>query len=152
MTDQKEKPTEESVQVLHEFKCSSCNINEKAHYKGTNPPFSRNIVLKYPSYVMKDPFSPPGKGEILVLGADCNICEKSVCISKNCSIFYHKTYCLDCAYQNVDSFPIEIKNKVQCQRGNYDFVLFSHKEPLAYFLFTRQVTGIMTCLDGNFCG
>lgn len=87
------KPKEEPV--VYDFQCISCELNEKAHYKGSCPPFSRNILLKYPSYVMKDPFSPPGKGEILVLGSDCSVCEKPVCINKECSFFYSKTYCLD---------------------------------------------------------
>lgn len=106
------KPKEDSVPVVHDFKCSSCNINEKAHYKGTSPPFSRNIDLKYPSYIMKDPFSPPGKGEILILGADCASCDKTVCVNKKCSLFYLKTYCLDCAQRSIEKFPVEIRNKV----------------------------------------
>ncbi|VVC94830.1 unnamed protein product [Leptidea sinapis] len=53
--------TKEEDLVVYDFICTSCNLTEKAHYKGTNPPFSRNISLKYPSYIMKDPFSPPGK-------------------------------------------------------------------------------------------
>lgn len=105
------KKTEEPP-TLYEFVCTSCNLNEKANYKGTSPPFSRNIDLKYPSYVMKDPFSPPGKGEILVLGADCTRCNNSVCISKDCSVFYQKMYCMDCALNSVDDFPVEIKNKL----------------------------------------
>lgn len=106
------KPKEEAVQIIYDFKCTSCNMDEKAHYKGTTPPFSRNIVLKYPSYVMKDPFSPPGKGEIMVFGADCAICNKPVCISKECSLFYLKTYCLSCVYDSIDKFPTEIKSKI----------------------------------------
>lgn len=111
MGDSKAK-VEDATPVLHNFICSSCSMVEKVHYKGSTPPFSRNIVLKYPSYVMKDPFSPPGKGEILILGSDCASCEKPVCISKECSIFYLKTYCLDCALRDVDSFPIEIRLKL----------------------------------------
>ncbi|XP_061721534.1 cysteine-rich DPF motif domain-containing protein 1 [Cydia pomonella] len=104
------KPKEEPI--LYEFACSSCNLAETADYKGTSPPFSRNIDLKYPSYVMKDPFSPPGKGEILVLGADCVKCNKPVCIGKDCSLFYLKMYCLDCAQNSAEEFPVEIKSKI----------------------------------------
>ncbi|KOB73456.1 hypothetical protein OBRU01_10720, partial [Operophtera brumata] len=103
------KTKEEAVQIVYDFKCSNCNLNEKAHYKGQKPPFSRNIVLRHPSYVMKDPFSPPGKGEILVIGSDCAICDKPVCISKDCSLFYIKSYCLDCANKHYETFPVEIK-------------------------------------------
>ena len=105
-------PKEEPEHIVYDFKCTSCGIDEKPHYKGTNPPFSRNIVLKYPSYVMKDPFSPPGKGEILVLGSDCVNCEQNVCISKECSLFYKKMYCLDCANKLLETFPVEIKSKI----------------------------------------
>lgn len=108
----KEIPKEELVHIVYDFKCSSCDMEEKVQYKGTKPPFSRNIALKHPSYVMKDPFSPPGKGEILVLGADCAICENSVCISKECSLFYNQAYCLQCAYKCIETFPAEIKTKL----------------------------------------
>lgn len=111
------KVKEEPVQITHDFQCALCDFKEKAHYKGTNPPFSRNIVLKYPSYVMKDPFSPPGKGEILVLGADCSRCERPVCINKECSMFFKKTFCLDCARTSIEIFPVEIKNKVVQVKG-----------------------------------
>lgn len=120
MADNKQQTEskEETAPIVHEFTCSACDLNEKAHYKGTSPPFSRNIVLKYLSYVMKDPFSPPGKGEILVLGADCALCEKQVCINKECSLFYLKMYCLDCCLKSVDKFPVEIRNKLmQAKRG-----------------------------------
>lgn len=100
---------EEPVHSVYDFHCSACGINEKAHYKGISPPFSRNVVLKYPSYVMKDPFSPPGKGEILVLGADCSLCDKTVCINKECSLFFIKNFCLDCVQKNIEQFPAEIK-------------------------------------------
>ncbi|CAG4986468.1 unnamed protein product [Colias eurytheme] len=98
--------------VHYDFTCTGCGLIEKAHYKGTNPPFSRNIELKYSSYIMKDPFSPPGKGEIMVIGADCATCDKAVCIGKECSIFYCKSYCLQCAKASIDNFPAEIKSKI----------------------------------------
>lgn len=107
-----EKTKEEPVHIVYEFKCSICGLNENAQYKGTKPPFSRNVVLKHSSYVMKDPFSPPGKGEILVLGADCAVCENPICISKECSLFYNKTYCLECAHKCLNTFPAEIKTKI----------------------------------------
>lgn len=111
MADDK-KPKEEVVQLVYDFKCSSCAMEEKAHYKGKNPPFSRNLSLKYPSYIMKDPFSPPGKGEILVLGSDCTVCGISVCINKECSFFYLKMYCIPCALKLNETFPIEVKSKL----------------------------------------
>ncbi|KPJ18089.1 UPF0595 protein CG11755 [Papilio machaon] len=106
----------EEKELVYDFNCVSCNLNEKAHYKGTKPPFSRNIILKYPSYVMKDPFSPPGKGEVLMLGADCAICDKPVCISKECSIFYMKLFCINCAKQSLEKFPVEIQSKINSNK------------------------------------
>ncbi|CAK1583473.1 unnamed protein product [Parnassius mnemosyne] len=124
------KSNVDSVEVGYEFTCTSCSLSEKAHYKGTKPPFSRNIVLKYPSYVMKDPFSPTGKGEILMLGSDCSICDRPVCISKDCSIFYKQIFCLNCAQNSIEKFPVEIKVKInQCKKYityiiNLTFVLY----------------------------
>lgn len=108
---EKDSPSSSTPEV-YDFKCSMCDLHEKAEYKGTAPPFSRNIILKYPSYVMRDPFSPPGKGEILVLGADCTMCEKPVCVAKECSLFYLKSYCLECVEKNNEQFPSEIKAKL----------------------------------------
>lgn len=109
MDDTKTKVEEHE---FYDFICVSCKLSEKAHYKGTKPPFSCNVVLKYPSYVMKDPFSPPGKGEVLMLGADCAICEKTVCISKECSVFCMKLFCINCAKQSLEKFPVEIQGKI----------------------------------------
>lgn len=104
---------EDSIKLYEDFLCTVCGMKEKVHYKGCTPPFSRGVILKYQSYVMKDPFSPPGKGEILVLGADCDICGKSVCIGKECSLFYLKHYCLQCVNKNLNIFPLEIQAKVK---------------------------------------
>lgn len=112
MGENKEKKVGETSAELQDFKCSICNLHEKVHYKGTSPPFSRGTVLKYSSYVMKDPFSPPGKGEILVLGGDCCVCGNPVCINKDCSLFYSKMFCINCALQNITSFPLEIQQKL----------------------------------------
>lgn len=98
--------------VSYDFRCSRCDLKEQVNYRGTQPPFSRNVELKYTSYVMKDPFCPPGKGEILVIGSDCAICNKAVCINKECSIFYCKIYCLACAKTHIEKFPLEIKSKI----------------------------------------
>lgn len=110
---QSKESKDESAPETYNFKCTACGMTEEAHYKGTNPPFSRKIELKHPSYVMKDPFSPPGKGEILVLGGDCDLCQKPVCISKQCSMFYLKTYCLECVRSSLDKFPPELTSKLK---------------------------------------
>ena len=41
---------------------------------------------------MKNPFKNEG---FLIIGGNCSICEKKVCIDQQCSIFYSKRYCFD---------------------------------------------------------
>ncbi|XP_044013609.1 cysteine-rich DPF motif domain-containing protein 1 [Aphidius gifuensis] len=92
------------------FECSSCKLYEKFDYKGTKPPFARNILFLEDCYVMKDPFSLPNRGEVLVIGGDCSICNKQIC--SNCSIFYAKRFCNECLTNNVDKFPVQLITKI----------------------------------------
>lgn len=103
------------------FKCELCRFNELCEYKGTSPPFAKKIELREECYVMQDPFSPPpGKLSdksnseyFIVLGADCVECHRMVCAAETCSIFYAQTFCLQCAYQRVKQFPLEIQSKIR---------------------------------------
>lgn len=113
MDSSKTKDDGSQAVITHAFVCARCGLSETIHYKGKNPPFSRKTELKYPSYVMKDPFSPPGNGEILIMGSDCAICEEPVCVDKQCSLFYLRTYCLECVKKTVDKLPQEITNKLK---------------------------------------
>ena len=63
--------------------------------------------------VVEEEMPTPGKGEVLILGADCAICGRTVCISKECSIFYLKMYCLQCVQNSIDIFPIELTKKIK---------------------------------------
>ncbi|XP_011306550.1 cysteine-rich DPF motif domain-containing protein 1, partial [Fopius arisanus] len=92
------------------FKCFRCSLEERFDYKGTKPPFSRAIVYLEECYIMKDPFTPPNKGQVLVLGGDCSICGQSVCLS--CSIFYAKRFCKECANNN-DNLPKQLQSKIK---------------------------------------
>ena len=70
---------------------------------------------------MRDPFVDGGCGAIII-GADCCVCNASVCISsvgrttslkpyffsQECSFFYGKRYCKSCALNNLDHFPGDI--------------------------------------------
>lgn len=95
------------------FKCKSCNLKEKVDYKGSKPGFARSVILKEDSYVMKDPFSSTRKGQILIIGSDCSVCDQMVCQDKDCSIFYTKTFCILCAKKNIKYFPVTMQNKIK---------------------------------------
>lgn len=92
------------------WKCFCCNLEEYYNYKGCKPPFAKHLLFTEDCYIMKDPFSPPGKGEILVLGADCSICNKTVCME--CSFYYTKRFCKKCALKNIKNFPIMFEKKI----------------------------------------
>ncbi|KAK0087121.1 hypothetical protein PV325_001730 [Microctonus aethiopoides] len=93
------------------FRCEFCSLVEHYHYKGLKPPFARDILFNENCYIMKDPFSLPNKGEVLILGGDCSICNKSVCL--DCSIFYTKRFCQECVAKNIDNLPSQLKNKMK---------------------------------------
>lgn len=103
------------------FKCENCGFVAVCNYKGTTPPFSKNIKFTEECYVMQDPFSPPpgnatsksNSEYFIVIGADCCSCTKVVCAATTCSLFYQKSYCFDCAHQSITSFPLEIQSKIR---------------------------------------
>lgn len=121
----KPQPAESEPVPKKNFRCDFCPLNEWCEFKGTSPPFARQIRFAEDCYVMKDPFSPaPGPHSnktnseyVLVLGADCALCHRSVCKAAECSIFYGKTFCLSCASNSeyIKSFPLEIQTKIKKQ-------------------------------------
>lgn len=123
--DATQPPVESEPIPKINFSCDFCPLNEWCEFKGTNPPFARQIRFAEECYVMKDPFSPaPGPHSnktnseyVLVLGADCALCHRSVCKAAECSIFYGKTFCLTCACSSeyIKSFPLEIQTKIKKQ-------------------------------------
>ena len=131
------------------FKCSMCDLYTKYEYFGTRPverhllnkPYEEltpdqqkerlkindsiklkkeSIVLLENSYVCDDPFSVLKSSNYLVLGADCSVCKKMVCVDSQCSFFYYKKrFCLNCAkvYANEENesaqeFPLELRNEI----------------------------------------
>lgn len=118
-------PAETEPEPKINFRCDFCSLNEWCEFKGTHPPFARQIRFAEECYVMKDPFSPaPGPHSnktnseyVLVLGADCVLCHRNVCKAAECSIFYGKTFCLSCAGSSeyIKSFPLEIQTKIKKQ-------------------------------------
>lgn len=109
------KESEEKTLIV--FDCFNCKLRENVDYKGTKPPFARELMLKEAGYIMRDPFSEAGRGQLLVLGSDCSACGRMVCLGKECSVFYTKTFCLPCARDHLESLPGVIKSKlVQCNK------------------------------------
>lgn len=110
------------------FVCKICDFKMPCEYKGKTPRFAKNIQFIEECYVIQDPFSPP-PGHLsskstcehfIVMGSDCTYCGRSVCQLNSCSIFYRKTYCSDCAYQLLPTFPVEVQSKIRkfCRRSS----------------------------------
>ena len=110
----KELKREDIVEKKIQFQCSVCGLCEMCQYYGTCPPFvKKSLEFKEPCYVMLDPFSPynPKKANnFLVLGADCSACSATVCV--DCSIFFTKTFCVECAQFNINEFPLDVQNRI----------------------------------------
>jgi len=108
-----EKEKEEKEHKPVPFKCAVCGLNEVCHYYGRNPPFARRTVeFVEDSFVMMDPFAPREKGRpnFLLIGGKCQHCGNSVCV--DCSIFYAKRMCKECARLHIDELPSEVQAKL----------------------------------------
>lgn len=92
------------------FACSFCTLRERYDYKGARPPFAQQLVYSEECYVMKDPFGPPNRGEVLVLGGDCDVCKRAVCLG--CSVFYARRFCSSCATANLPDLPAQLHGKI----------------------------------------
>ena len=112
--DIKEEKREDIVEKKIQFECRVSGLCEMCQYYGTSPPFVRKgLEFSEPCYVMLDPFSPynPKKANnFLVLGADCSACSATVCV--DCSIFFTKTFCVECAQFNINEFPLDVQNRI----------------------------------------
>lgn len=103
------------------FICKMCNFKIDCEYKDAKPKFAKNIQFSEKCYLIQDPFSPPPGNlstkstceHFIVLGSDCVCCGHAVCQQNACSIFYRNTYCIDCAYQFLNTFPVEVQSKIQ---------------------------------------
>lgn len=79
------------------FHCSVCDLKIRYDYKGDKPPFfKKDIKLLESVYCIRDPFADDNLGGI-ILGGDCSVCRRSVCISQDCSTYNMKRYCICCA-------------------------------------------------------
>lgn len=108
------KKKEEEKRKPVPFKCSVCGLNEICHYYGRKPAFARGqIEYVEDTFVMMDPFCPREKGKpnFLTVGGKCRHCGNDVCL--DCSIFYAKRICRDCALLHFDEFPNEVQAKLK---------------------------------------
>lgn len=121
-----EQKIEQTPQIP--FTCNICDFKMSCQYKGKTPRFARNIQFNEECYLIQDPFSPPPGNlssksmceHFIVIGSDCSQCFNAVCQLNSCSIFYQKTYCSDCAYQLLNTFPAEVQSRIRkfCKRSS----------------------------------
>ncbi|KAJ8924012.1 hypothetical protein NQ315_006788 [Exocentrus adspersus] len=105
---EEEKPKEE----VKYFQCSFCVFKQPYEYFGRNPPQIKNYILLEDAYVIENPFFPPKKGKVIILGTHCIKCRKSVCKDVNCSVYFDGTYCIQCAKNNLQNFPPSVQEKL----------------------------------------
>jgi hypothetical protein len=127
------------------FTCYMCNLYSKYDYYGTRPldrfllskPIEEltseqkvqlsnslnnkkkeNVILLEKSYICDDPFSQLKSSNYLILGSNCSVCSRMVCVNNDCSFFYYKKrFCLKCASNYIkdkssNEFPIELKTEI----------------------------------------
>ncbi|XP_004845445.1 cysteine-rich DPF motif domain-containing protein 1 isoform X2 [Heterocephalus glaber] len=98
------------------FECQLCALTAPYSYVGQKPPNTQSVLLLEESYIMKDPFSPD-RGRFLVLGAQCSVCSRLVCVGPECSLFYSKRFCLPCVQKNLSAFPPEIQQDLEKRKA-----------------------------------
>ncbi|XP_062347557.1 cysteine-rich DPF motif domain-containing protein 1 [Cinclus cinclus] len=96
------------VETPGEFKCELCEFSAPYTSYGWMPPNSITLVLLEKAYVMKVPVTPD-KDKFLITGSHCSLCSRAVCVGTDCSLFYSKSFCLPCVKENLNTFPLEIK-------------------------------------------
>ncbi|XP_075458840.1 cysteine-rich DPF motif domain-containing protein 1 [Ascaphus truei] len=99
---------DESHQPKGIFECHLCKLSAPYTYFGQKPPNTHSVILLDECFVMKDPFTP-NKEKFLILGSQCSVCERPVCVSTECSLFYSRRFCLPCVIQHREEFPPEIQ-------------------------------------------
>ncbi|XP_043092639.1 cysteine-rich DPF motif domain-containing protein 1 [Puntigrus tetrazona] len=93
------------------FACELCEVSGPYSFYGQKPPNTRAIVLLEECYGTKDPFSPE-REKFLVLGSRCCLCDKTVCVGTDCSLFYTKRFCLPCVRAHLQQFPEAVQSEV----------------------------------------
>ncbi|XP_074839789.1 cysteine-rich DPF motif domain-containing protein 1 isoform X2 [Carettochelys insculpta] len=98
------------------FECQLCGLTAPYNYCGQKPPHAHSVVLLEECYVMKDPFTLD-KDKFLILGSQCSLCNRRVCVGTECSLFYSKRFCLPCVYENLQEFPLEIQQDLDKKKS-----------------------------------
>lgn len=135
------KNTIEEVPLVN-FQCSVCGLSEKCRF-GRVKVKGRTHTYEYHEevYYMMDPFRNRSKVDprrlnltdqktarsqeqksvnimdFFVLGSLCSICGLPVCIDELCSVFYSKTFCMNCFMKEKAQFPVEIASQVESVRA-----------------------------------
>lgn len=113
----KQLPSQQALSIP--FHCHLCGMHQLCNYHGHSPPFAPVVRLPAAFYVKKNPFAPPPSVDrpsaeyYLLLGGDCAHCDRQVCRSGACSVFYAgRTTCLPCAELWLAEFPTEMRSKI----------------------------------------
>ena len=123
--DNKENAKDEKKEDIFEkkvqFQCELCGLCEMCQYKGTAPPFVKNLLEFTEScYVMVDPFTARQSrfgNNFLVLGGECDSCHVTVCVE--CSIYFTKRFCVKCAQFNINEFPKDVQSRIVKLADNF---------------------------------
>ena len=123
--DNKENAKDEKKEDIFEkkvqFQCELCGLCEMCQYKGTAPPFVKNLLEFTEScYVMVDPFTARQSrfgNNFLVLGGECDACHVTVCVE--CSIYFTMRFCVKCAQFNINEFPKDVQSRIVKLADNF---------------------------------
>ena len=110
----KEEKREDIFEKKIQFQCSSCGLCEMCHYFGSSPPFvKKSLEFTEDCYVMLDPFTPynpKSANSFIVLGGECSECRVTVCVE--CSVYFTRRFCINCAQYNINEFPSDVQSKI----------------------------------------
>ena len=110
----KEEKREDIFEKKIQFQCSSCGLCVMCHYFGSSPPFvKKSLEFTEDCYVMLDPFTPynpKSANSFIVLGAECSECRVTVCVE--CSVYFTRRFCINCAQYNINEFPSDVQSKI----------------------------------------
>lgn len=113
LVDNEDDTKPEEKPEIKYFKCYLCNLEEQYDYYGKEPSFMKKFVMQENCYMIEDPFVASRKGEFFTIGADCSICNRTVCKDAECSFYYLKTYCVKCLKEREKDFPQFLHEKIK---------------------------------------
>nr|ACE77069.1 BJA-10 [Carukia barnesi] len=103
------------------FACSLCGLrvdgcrnispgSEKDKKERSNR--TSKVIFLEDVFAIDDPFSE-NKNVPLAVGGFCCICNASVCMNQDCSIYYTRRFCIQCAKENIARFPAEMEKEIK---------------------------------------